>query len=165
MIDFDTDKKRLLYLLEQIHEGDLALPDFQRSFVWDPNATRELIVSVIQSYPAGTLLLMQSGASVFAPREFEEAPKLKQSPAYMALDGQQRLTSRYQAFRGVGTHRFFVNLKELIEGLDIDEAVEVYPSKQVKVWATIEGQARPGEMMCLTSDQRSETRASTCATS
>lgn len=142
MIDFDTDKKRLLYLLEQIHEGDLALPDFQRSFVWDPNATRELIVSVIQSYPAGTLLLMQSGASVFAPREFEEAPKLKQSPAYMALDGQQRLTSLYQAFRGVGTHRFFVNLKELIEGLDIDEAVEVYPSKQVRVWATIEGQAR-----------------------
>lgn len=142
MIDFETDKKRLLYLLEQIHEGDLALPDFQRSFVWDPNATRELIVSVIQSFPAGTLLLMQSGASVFAPREFEEAPKLKQSPAYMALDGQQRLTSLYQAFRGVGTHRFFVNLRELIDGEEVDEAVEVYPSKQVKVWATIEGQAR-----------------------
>ncbi len=144
MIEFDTDKKRLVYLLELVHEGDLALPDFQRSFVWDPSATRELIVSVIQGFPAGSLLLMQGGGTIFAPREFEGAALITKEPAYLALDGQQRLTSMYQAFRGVGTHRYFVNLRELIEGNpdDIDEAVEVYPTKQVRAWATIEGQAR-----------------------
>jgi hypothetical protein len=144
MIEFDTDKKRLVFLLDLIDEGMLALPDFQRSFVWDPNATRELIVSVIQGFPAGTLLLMQGGGTIFAPREFEGAPALSHEASFLALDGQQRLTSMYQAFRGVGTHRYFVNLRELIEDDPdgIDEAVEVYPSKQVKVWATIEGQAR-----------------------
>ncbi len=33
---FDTDKKHLTYLLDQIEQGDAALPDFQRDFVWRP---------------------------------------------------------------------------------------------------------------------------------
>lgn len=53
---FDSDKKPLTFLLDQIENRELALPDFQRSFVWDPNATRELVVSIIQSFPAGSLL-------------------------------------------------------------------------------------------------------------
>lgn len=40
MILFETDKKPLTYLLDRIQNRDLALPDFQRSFVWDANATR-----------------------------------------------------------------------------------------------------------------------------
>jgi hypothetical protein len=43
---FETDKKRLTYLLDQIEPGDLAIPDFQRSFVWDSGATLELVASV-----------------------------------------------------------------------------------------------------------------------
>jgi hypothetical protein len=39
------------------------------------------------------------------------------------LDGQQRLTSLYQAFYGVGEHRFFVNLRQLIDGIDFEEAI------------------------------------------
>jgi len=104
VIQFSADKKDLTFLLDQIENRDLALPDFQRSFVWDPGATRELVVSIIRSFPAGSLLLMQGGASVFAPREFEAAPLLDGTPAYLVLDGQQRLTSLYQAFSGGGSH-------------------------------------------------------------
>ena len=32
MILFETDKKPLTLLLDQIEQGELALPDFQRSF-------------------------------------------------------------------------------------------------------------------------------------
>jgi hypothetical protein len=142
MILFETDKKPLTFLLDQVDQRELSLPDFQRSFVWDPNATRELVVSVIQSFPAGTLLFMRGGAQVFAPRAVEEAPTLgSKKPSYLVLDGQQRLTSLYQAFRGRGTHRFFLNLQELIDGEDVDEATEVYPVKRVKKWSTLEGQA------------------------
>jgi hypothetical protein len=139
---FDTDKKNLTFLLAQIEHGDLALPDFQRDFVWEPSATRELIRSVMQSFPAGTLLLQHTGAKQFKPRAFVEAPQLTGEPSYLVLDGQQRLTSLSLAFAGRGTHRYFLNLQELLDGEDLDEAVEVYPLKRVKGWAEIEGQAQ-----------------------
>jgi hypothetical protein len=139
---FDSDKKPLTFLLDQIENRELALPDFQRSFVWDPNATRELVVSIIQSFPAGSLLLMRGGASVFKPRAFEGAPELTQEPTFLVLDGQQRLTSLYQAFFGHGSHRYFLNIQELINGYELDEAVEVYPARRAEKWAGAEGQAR-----------------------
>jgi hypothetical protein len=86
-------------------------------------------------------LLMQGGAKMFAPRPFEAAPELIGEPGLLILDGQQRLTSLYQAFAGKGAHRFFLNLRELIDGMDVDEAVEVYTPKQAAKWATIEAQA------------------------
>lgn len=141
MILFETDKRPLLFLLDQVQHGQLGLPDFQRSFVWDANATRELIASIVASYPAGSLLLLQGGASVFRPRPVEEAPDFTSPPPYLVLDGQQRLTSLYQAFSGTGTHRFFLNVQELLDGYDIDEAVEVYHRTKVARWSTIEGQA------------------------
>lgn len=141
MTSFDTDKKSLTFLLDQIENCDLALPDFQRDFVWDANATRELVRSVMQSFPAGTLLLMRGGAQHFQPRAFSEAPELKDEPSFLVLDGQQRLTSLSLAFNGRGTHRYFLNLQELLDGEDLDEAVEVYPLRQVRRWSTIEAQA------------------------
>jgi hypothetical protein len=141
MILFETDKRPLTYLLDQVEQGELALPDFQRSFVWDPNATRELLGSIIASYPAGSLLLLKGGAQVFRPRAVEEAPAILGEPPYLVLDGQQRLTSLYQAFSGQGAHRFFLNIQDLLDGLDLDEAVEVHHSSKAVRWSTIEGQA------------------------
>ncbi len=141
MILFETDKKPLTFLLDKIDNKELGLPDFQRSFVWDPEATRLLVASILSSFPAGNLLLMQGGAKVFAPRSFEEAPDLVQDPTYLVLDGQQRLTSLYQAFTGVGSHRFFLNVQELLDGADLDEALEVYAAKRANRWGTLAQQA------------------------
>jgi len=86
--EFETDKRKLLYLLEQIANRDLALPDFQRSFVWDPNASRELIVSIIRGFPAGNLLLLKGGSDIFIPRAVEDAPDLNgHNPGALILDG------------------------------------------------------------------------------
>lgn len=117
------------------------MPDFQRSFVWQAQETRELIASIVASYPAGSLLLLQGGSAIFRPRAIEEAPQLNGQPPFLVLDGQQRLTSLYQAFRGKGLHRFFLNIQELIDGYDLDEAVEVYHHTKVTRWSTIDGQA------------------------
>jgi hypothetical protein len=141
VILFETDKRPLTYLLDQVDQGELALPDFQRSFVWDANSTRELIASIVASYPAGSLLLLQGGAKVFRPRSVEGAPELNGQPPYLVLDGQQRLTSLYQSFAAKGSHRFFLNIQELLDGYDLDEAVEVYHHTKTARWSTIEGQA------------------------
>lgn len=149
MIDLDARAQKMTYLLDQIDARDLALPDFQRSFVWRPDAVRELLVSVFSNYPAGAILLLRDGAKKFTPRAVEEAPELdSHTPAFIALDGQQRLTSLYQASRGRGTHRFYVNLGDLLTDpaagheYDIDEAVEVYPVRNARKWVTLEAQAQ-----------------------
>ncbi|HMP75058.1 MAG TPA: DUF262 domain-containing protein [Kiritimatiellia bacterium] len=122
---FDTTPERLGYLLESIHNREVALPDFQRDFVWDARATEELIESICQNYPAGSLLRIKNSKDFyFAPREFYGAPELDgKKPSYLILDGQQRLTSLYQALYGAGDHRYFVNLQALMDGEDLEACV------------------------------------------
>ena len=98
-------------------------------------------MSIVASYPAGSLLFLQGGAKVFRPRPVEEAPTFGGEPPYLVLDGQQRLTSLYQSFSGTGTHRFYLNIRELLDGYDLDEAVEVYHHTKTAKWSSIEGQA------------------------
>lgn len=120
----DTNPRALKDLLAEIHSRTMALPDFQRDFVWDPGATQELIVSIAYNYPAGSLLRVRDTKRVFAAREFEGAPKLNgQKHTFLVLDGQQRLTSLYQAFYGVGDHRYYLDLKKLLKGDDFEDAI------------------------------------------
>jgi len=116
----------LKFLLQMIHNREMALPDFQRDFVWDPSATDELIESIISNFPAGSLLRIKNGSQpLFQPRAIEGAPTLLEgaTPAYLILDGQQRLTSLYQAFYAVGEHRYFLDLAGLEQKKDLEDCV------------------------------------------
>lgn len=120
----DTNPRKLKDLLSQIHSREAALPDFQRDFVWDPNATQELIVSIASNFPAGSLLRIRNTKDLFASREFQGAPSLDgHRVTYLILDGQQRLTSLYQAFSGVGDHRYYLDIHRLLDGTDFDECM------------------------------------------
>lgn len=120
----DTNPRALKDLLAEVHGGTMVLPDFQRDFVWEPGATQELVVSIAYNYPAGSILRVRDTRRAFACREFEGAPKLaNHRHTFLVLDGQQRLTSLYQAFYGVGDHRYFLNLRKLMEGADFEEAI------------------------------------------
>jgi hypothetical protein len=140
---FDQGNPPLSFLLAQIHNRDLALPDFQRSFVWEPNGTRELIVSIIRGFPAGNLLFLRGGSKVFLPRAVEEAPDLDDhQPSALVLDGQQRLSSLYQALYGVGNHRFFIDIGALMNGVDVEATVKVFSVPKAKLWGATTDQAR-----------------------
>jgi hypothetical protein len=120
----DTNPRTLRELLAQIHSREAALPDFQRDFVWEPGATQELIISIASNYPAGSLLRIRNTQNLFACREFEGAPLLDgHRSTYLVLDGQQRLTSLYQAFYGVGEHRYYLNLRRLLDGAEFEESI------------------------------------------
>ncbi len=138
----DPVSRELLQLLGQLHIGQLALPNFQRTFVWAPDETRELIVSMIRSFPAGALLFLQDGSDSFKAREVEGAPPLSVRPSQLVLDGQQRLTSLYQAIYGVGDHRFFLDVGALLAGAEVDSAVRVMPVEKAITFESIESQAR-----------------------
>ena len=141
----DTNPRELKKLLAEIHDRNAVLPDFQRDFVWDPGATQELIISIANDYPAGSLLRVRDKQGHFAIREFEGAPKLNgHKPTFLVLDGQQRLTSLYQAFYGVGEHRYFLDLRKLMDGNDFEEAIFHFrtTTKQAKRLESFEAQAK-----------------------
>ena len=141
---FYPTSEKLRFLLDSIHNREVALPDFQRDFVWDPRATEELIESILQNYPAGSLLRIKNkNGFFFAPREVAGAPALDgHPPSYLVLDGQQRLTSLYQALYGSGNHRYFMNLRELLDGGDLDDCVFYLRKRRAeRRFGTIEKQA------------------------
>ncbi len=99
---FRTDEPHLHELLEEVHKGQIQLPDFQRGWVWDDDHIRALIASVSLSYPIGAVMLLEAGGAGvrFKPRLFEGVTLPgRVEPARLALDGQQRLTSLYMALR------------------------------------------------------------------
>ncbi|MGP0048234.1 MAG: winged helix-turn-helix domain-containing protein [Solirubrobacteraceae bacterium] len=140
--EFHTVRRTMLQMLAELHSGQLALPDFQRTFVWAPDETRELLVSMIRWFPAGALLFLQGGSATFKARAVEGAPELAERPSHLVLDGQQRLTSLYQAIYGVGDSRFFLDLGALLGGADVDQAVKVFSVERARHLESIEAQAR-----------------------
>lgn len=122
----DTNPRELRVLLEEIHNGNAVLPEFQRDFVWEPGAVAELICSVANGFPAGSILRIRNSRNHFASRGIEGAPAPQPHATFLVLDGQQRLTSLYQALFGTGPFRYFLDIKKLIEGANIDDENVVF---------------------------------------
>ncbi len=127
----DVGPKRMISLLDEINRGVSALPDFQRSFVWDPQDIVSLLVSVGNGFPAGSILRVRDTEYVFQSRVFEgtdESP-VEGRHTYLILDGQQRLTSLYQAMFGRGSYRFFLDIrKAAVEG-DLGDGETIFFEK------------------------------------
>lgn len=86
-------------LLNLVAAGRLRMPEFQRPFGWDSRDRRDLLDSVYRGYPVGTLLLWknppsgaQRGRALYA-----EAPTPAQGDTYVVVDGQQRITTLWEA--------------------------------------------------------------------
>jgi hypothetical protein len=97
---FDATSDTLANLLNEVALGRLQLPDFQRGWVWDDEHIAAVITSVARSFPIGAVMTLQTGGEVrFKPRPvegvtFKGGPP---DPERLLLDGQQRLTSMFQA--------------------------------------------------------------------
>ena len=127
---FDTTREDLKDILRKVEEGKLQLPDFQRDYVWSDNDVRSLIESIAKNFPVGALLTLETGGQVeFKPRFLEGVPAKEVRPVELLLDGQQRMTSLYQAMFSDRPVRTLGPKKTEIERyyyLDIAKAVEGY---------------------------------------
>ncbi len=87
----------LAELLQEINKGNICLPDFQRSSVWDDEHIPGLIASITNSYPIGAVMFLETGGdgNRCRSRTFTNVPVDKNQPKKFVLDGQQRLTSTY----------------------------------------------------------------------
>ncbi|WP_067565335.1 DUF262 domain-containing protein [Nocardia acidivorans] len=93
------DNVPLQEILEQIQTGVVQLPDFQREWKWDDQRIRELIATVTLNYPLGVVMTLETGGrSPFSSRRLVGAEAAAETdPNQLLLDGQQRLTSLFQA--------------------------------------------------------------------
>ena len=136
---FDSTKESLQDILSKIKTGKTQLPDFQRGWVWDDEHVRSLLASISISYPIGAVMFLRTGNPDvrFKPRLVEgvELPAAPE-PESLILDGQQRLTSLYQALfsgkvtstrdaRGNPVRRWYY--------LDINKALDSYADKEEAV--------------------------------
>ena len=92
----DTDLSRLL---TDVQNGSMQLPEFQRDWVWDDDRIRGIIASLSQGYPIGAIMRLKYGNPEiqFKYRTITGVDGISVAPEYLILDGQQRLTSIYQA--------------------------------------------------------------------
>ncbi|CAN7145051.1 GmrSD restriction endonuclease domain-containing protein [Acidovorax sp. LjRoot194] len=105
-------------VLAKVREGEIAIPEIQRPFVWDGSQVRDLMDSLYKGYPVGYLIAWRN-------------PDVKLKDGRMALgkmiliDGQQRVTALTAAvlgqqvinkdYRKVNIRIAFHPLKEVFE--------------------------------------------------
>ncbi len=120
---------KIATILDQIDLGSIALPEFQRGYVWNRDQVRGLMQSLYRRYPIGSLLVWVTRADGAASRGDQE---LAPGVVKLLLDGQQRITSLYGIIRGKPP-RFFDGNAQAFTGLYFhleDEVFEFYmPSK------------------------------------
>ena len=98
---FKTNPVQLKKLLDDVEAGHIQLPDFQRGWIWDDDRVKGLMASISQGFPIGAVMTLGSGGNIrFKYRPIEGVPDNDiNAPDEFLLDGQQRLTSLYQALR------------------------------------------------------------------
>lgn len=88
---------KLSTILDQIDLGSVALPEFQRGYVWSREQVRKLMRSLYNGYPVGSLLMWETQTEEVAARG--DGP-LQKGTVKLLLDGQQRITTLYGVIRG-----------------------------------------------------------------
>ncbi|MBE0670642.1 MAG: DUF262 domain-containing protein [Anaerolineales bacterium] len=100
-------------ILDHIDNGHMALPEFQRGYVWNRDQVRGLLDSLYRRHPVGGLLVWATESKTAAHRgDGQLAPGVVK----LLLDGQQRITSLYGVVRGQPP-RFFDGDKQAFTGL------------------------------------------------
>lgn len=101
----DVQSSKLGSLLNDMAQGNLQIPRFQRKFVWSVSKTRELLDSMLKEFPIGTFFFWRAPeefGKLFREVEWLGIPSPKPGfPVTYILDGQQRLTSLYVTINGL----------------------------------------------------------------
>ena len=135
-------------ILDQIDGGFIALPEFQRGYVWSRDQIRGLFESLYRRHPVGGLLVWATDAKTAAHRG--DRP-IRGGIVKLLLDGQQRMTSLYGVVRG-RPPKFFDGNALAFTGLRFHLDSETFAFYQpIKMqddplWKTSPGSCNPAPM-------------------
>src|SRR5690242_13735077 len=80
-------------LLTWVKSGEIAIPEIQRPFVWEPTKVRNLLDSLYQGYPVGYLIAWRNP-------DVKLKDGTHSSGKRILIDGQQRVTALMAALLG-----------------------------------------------------------------
>ena len=135
-------------ILFRVDSGEIALPEFQRGFVWNRTQVRSLVDSLYRRHPVGSLLTWSTGRAN-TPAHRGEMPVPVN--VKLLLDGQQRVTSLYGVIRGAPPP-FFEGDGGAFSGLHFDlkdEAFEFYAPVRMRDnprWVSVTELMKPGSL-------------------
>ena len=131
---------------DHIDSGHLALPRFQRGYVWNRDQVRGLFESLYRHHPVGSLLVWMTESS---DAQYRGEGELAPGVVKLLLDGQQRMTSLYGVIRGAAP-KFFQGNDSAFTGLHFhleDEAFEFYQPIKMRddpLWIDVTGLMQKG---------------------
>ena len=126
-------------VLDHIDSGSMALPEFQRGYVWNREQVRSLFHSLYRRHPIGGLLVWETESKTASHRG---GGPFVAGVVKLLLDGQQRMTSVYGVARGVppkffdGNERAFTGLHFHLES----ESFEFYQAVKMRddsLWVNV----------------------------
>lgn len=133
-------------ILDHIDDGTIALPEFQRGYVWNRNQVRKLMDSLYKRHPIGSLLVWVTKVE---STQIRGDGGTIGGMVKLLLDGQQRVTSLYGIIRG-RSPRFFDGNIQAFTGLYFDvenEVFEFYAPMKMKdnpLWIEVTALMRNG---------------------
>jgi hypothetical protein len=118
-------------ILDHIDSGHIALPEFQRGYVWNREQVRGLMSSLYRRYPVGGLMVWVTESESATHRgDGQLAPGVVK----LLLDGQQRMTTLYGVLRGKPP-LFFDGNAQAFTGIQFhlaEETFEFYAPAKMK---------------------------------
>jgi hypothetical protein len=128
-------------ILDQIDMGSIALPEFQRGYVWNRDQVRGLMNSLYRKHPVGSLLVWETKTEQ-ASNHARGGGQLSAGVVKLLLDGQQRITSLYGIVRGKPP-KFFEGNAQAFTGVYFnleDESFEFYAPMKMQdnpLWVNV----------------------------
>jgi hypothetical protein len=133
-------------ILDHIDSGHMALPEFQRGYVWNGDQVRKLFTSLYLRRPVGGLLVWATDSNTATHRG---DGLLAAGVVKLLLDGQQRMTSLYGVVRG-RPPKFFDGNAKAFTGLQFHletQAFEFYQPVKMRddpLWIDVTGLMKAG---------------------
>lgn len=93
MIKYEVNNSSIDGILSFIKNGEIAIPEIQRPFVWDSSKVRDLIDSLYKGYPVGYIITWKNPDVKLKDGTFALGKKV-------LIDGQQRITALTAAIVG-----------------------------------------------------------------
>lgn len=147
---FDTHKKVLPDLLEQIDKTKIQLVDMQRDYVWTESQVIGLLATVSLGWTIQAILLLKAQAMTnikFKPKLlYGVSGNIISNAEYLIMDGQQRTTSLYLSLyrqqpalvkegrkQKITPKWFYINIQEALASIiGREEAIISVPESKVK---------------------------------
>ena len=89
---------KISQIIDKINEYHLFVPAFQREYVWKKKDAKNLVDSLINDYPTGTMLTWETTTPPELKGDY--IYEISKGAVKLILDGQQRITTLYMLMTG-----------------------------------------------------------------